>query len=70
MSKRPFKIIYTANGIKVSRVVSCGSPESVVKSAALAIIAGRAEHAYVWVDQAKFATMSVRPNGDIHFEVY
>ena len=70
MSKRPFKIIYTALGIKVSRVVSCSSPEAVVKSSALYLIAGRADHAYVWVDDAKFATMSVRHSGDIHFEVY
>jgi hypothetical protein len=68
--KRPFKITYLANFEKVGRVVTCASPEAVVRSTSLAVISGRADEARVLFDQQVFAVMSRQKDGAVRFVVF
>lgn len=72
---RPFKIYYSRDlgrgtAERLGPPVSCSYPESVVRSAALRIISGRADVASVWFDGSEFAGMFRRADGSITFTVY
>lgn len=74
---RPFKIRYSLDAgpkhsglVKVGPIVSCSSPEAVIRSAALRIISNRADVASVWLDGSEFAGMFRTPDGTIAFTVY
>lgn len=45
MASRPYKIEYRSNGAKVGKIVSCGSPEGVIKAATVRVYVGHAEYA-------------------------
>ena len=68
---RPFKITYlTASGDKLGSIVSCSSPEAVVRSTALRLISGRATEAQVHLDGDLFADMLRESDGRLRFTVF
>lgn len=61
---RPFKVEYLdKRGHKVGRIVSCGSPEGVVRSTTVNVFCGKGTAAMVYIDGALFATVEMRKSG-------
>lgn len=69
-SKRPFKILYSQESVKVGRIVACSTPEAVIRSASLAVIRGAADTAKVSLDGDTFAMLHRRRDGLVQFTVY
>ena len=73
---RPFKILYyyraESNGefVRTGIVVSCSSPEAVVRSTALRLVSDRADEAWVWLDDTMFAVMSRQSDNALRFTVF
>lgn len=73
---RPFKIKYyyraESNGefVRCGVVVSCSSPEAVIRSTSLRIIADRADEARVSFDGDLFAVMTRQQDGALRFTVF
>lgn len=75
MAKRPFKIDYymefpTGNKGKVGRRVACSSPEAVIRSTSLALLANRADGAKISFEEEPFALMVLLDGCSLRFTVF